>query len=312
MGLAPGFVPIVYAEIYRGLRARCQRQLEDRLDALGRDLDWLQVTIDRYQRMWDLRIEQAFPTDALFEPAGDEHTFLAAWIAAGLRGAGPCIELETEILERIRPKVGAHGAPHRLVDRVSRPALVAWALGQVVGDYDRTLPVAFSVEPSNPNVRLAYDGLVQHVMDLPSGDGEWPEMLGSSILWRACGLADGLHPQPGALNLLTSVGHLIRDMRSVVPPTTLERWRREWQEFKGIRDGFTHVTAGERGQYGFAEVATRMRSQDDVRTALSSATHFVGHQIALDLSDEDPRAVEGALRTVEYELDAYEDIAIDF
>ena len=170
------------------------------------------------------------------------------------------------------------------------------------------MPVAFFVQPADDSVALVADGLVQHVLGLPDGDGEWPEMLGSSILWRACGIADGLRPQTPRLNLAASVEGLIHEMRPVVQPMIADEWRREWGAYKDIRDAFTHVAAGERGLFCFADVATRMRDQEDVRIALTSVTHFVGHQVALELVDQDPAMAEVAARNVEFELEMYDDL----
>ena len=95
-------------------------------------------------------------------------------MASSARGTGPNLPAWQAIQDRIRPLVGGHEAPFDLVAQTTRPTFAAWGLRQVVGDYDRTLPVAFFVRPADESVALAYDGLVRHVLRLPDGDGEWP------------------------------------------------------------------------------------------------------------------------------------------
>ncbi len=66
------------------------------------------------------------------------------------------------------------------------------------------------------------------------------------MLWRACGLADGLRPQSGRSNLEASVNALIAEMRRYVSPALRDQWAKEWPQYRNVRNGFTHV-AGENG-----------------------------------------------------------------
>lgn len=304
MDLTPQLVPVVFAELYRELRRTCASQLEDRLSEIDRDLDWIDTTIVRYDSMWNYRDGQ--PVEERFKPVSVEHAQLAAWITAGLRGHGSCLAPAQEIQMRIQARLA--GAPRNLVQDHARVTIVAWGLGQVLGDYDRALPAIFCVPLADDSVQLAYEGLAKHLLDMPMDD-DWPEMLGSSILWRACGLADGLRPQTPRLNLEASVNQLVAEMRPIVDQALLRTWTREWTDYRHVRDGFTHVVAGERGRYCFADVAPKMRCRDDVAVALASVTNFVGHQIALQLQDEVPTPWKVMADSLGWELDMWGDMA---
>lgn len=304
MELGTGLAPIALAELYRTLRTSCARELEPRLALVDVDFDWLDEVIRGYERMWKWRLRYLDAIDDAFAPAGVSHDRIAAWVVAGLRAFGPSDVISSEAEIATRRALADVEAPQAIKEGNTRPAIVAWGLGQVVGGYDRALPVAFLQPVADISVQLAYEGLVHHVLGLPVGGGTWPEMLGSAVLWRACGLADGLRPQPGRLNVEASVNQLLAEMRDQVPLTVWRRWLSEWPEFKHIRDGLTHLAVGERGRYCFADVATRMQSAADVSLALTSATAFVGHQLALELSEEDPATIH--LSDIEYELQAYE------
>jgi hypothetical protein len=296
--------PVVFAELYRELRHSCATHLQERLSDIDRDLEWLDATIRRYDALWAYRLTLTDPQER-YQPLETDHADLAAWIAAGLRGYGPSNEISQAVQHAIRDRTA--GDSPELVKNHGRVALVAWSLGQVVGDYDRSLPVVFCEPFTDRSVQLAYEGLVRHVVELPEVD-EWPEMLGSAVLWRACGLADGLRPQSGRSNLEASVNALIAGMRRYVSPTLLDQWAKEWSEYKNVRNGFTHV-AGENGAYSFADVASRMRNRAEVALALTSATTFVGHSLAEELLDSPTARWQAVADTLEGELQWYEDLA---
>jgi hypothetical protein len=278
--------------------------LDDRLAEIDRDRDWLEATIDRYEGMWQYR-QQLPSADERFEPLTPDHSALAAWITAGIRGFGRCLEVIQAVQRAIRDRT-ADGPPGILA-ATTRATIVAWGLGRIVGDYDRTLPVVFCEPPSDISVRLAYDGLVSHVLALPEVD-EWPEMLGSSILWRACGLADGLRPQTPNPNVEASLNALIAEIRPVVEPTVVSQWASDWRDYKDMRNGFTHVVAGDRGRYCFADLADKMRSRSEVAVALTSITNFVGHTVALQLQDDEPARWKVAADGLDWELEAFADL----
>jgi hypothetical protein len=297
-------VPVVFAELYREFQRSCRPQLEDRLAEIGRDLDWMSSVIDQYEAMWAYRLGQP-DLDERYRALDADHAALAAWLAAGLRGVGSSNEISQAVQQTIRDRTKVD--PPVLVRSRTRVTLVAWSLGQVIGEYDRSLPVVFCEPLSDRSVQLAYEGLVQHVAALPEVD-RWPEMLGSAVLWRACGLADGLRPQPGRSNLAASVNALLAEMRRYVSAAVLAQWGREWPGYQDVRNGFTHVTS-ENGKLCFEQVQSRMRTRDDVSLALTSATHFVGHSVASELLDSPRARWEAVAATLEYELQAYEDLA---
>lgn len=303
MDMRVRLVPIVLAELYRELGRSCAKQLDDRLADIDRDIDWLDSIVRGYDAFWAFRLDLDNPQD-MYEPIDTSHAALAAWIAAGLRGHGPSNEISQTVQRAVRGRTAGHEPA--LVSAYSRIELVAWSLGQVVGDYDRSLPVVFCEPLGDRSVQLAYEGLVGHVVGLPEDD--WPEMLGSAVLWRACGIADGLRPQSPKSNLEASVNSLIAEMRRYVSTTVLEKWSKDWREYKDVRNGFTHVS-GENGAYSFADVASRMRNRDEVHLALTSATAFVGHSLANELFDSPVARWRAIAEDLEPELEMYEDLA---
>ena len=109
-------------------------------------------------------------------------------------------------------------------------------------------------------------------------------MLGSAILWRVAGLADGLRPQE-LPNVRRSLGLLMHDLSPVIPRQQLDRLNHGWEEFVNARNSFTHVNAQDGS--GFADFANRMRSASEVREYVRAATYFMCNEIATRLANSD-------------------------
>ncbi len=200
MDLSCSLSPLVYGELYHRLLTDAEKRdsIEQRLDMLDRDFEWLAELKRLYQMYWRWQINnQACGDPANLTGLTPRHAQLAAWFTAPLRVLGPSAEFTAQLVRSVVeaaaydfPNIGRSPQPFRV-------SLVAWTVGQVCGDLDRAVPVIPAEMPDDNDVALAYRGLLEHIAALPNSETEqWPEMVGSAILWRIAGITEGLRPQP--------------------------------------------------------------------------------------------------------------------
>jgi hypothetical protein len=217
---------------------------------------------------------------------GPRHAQLATWFTAPLRVLGPSTEFTGELVRSVVEAAGRDLPAMGRSPESLRVSLVAWTVGQVCGDLDRAVPVVPAEMPDDYDVSLAYRGLLEHVADLPNSESEqWPEMIGSAILWRIAGIAEGLRPQPKP-HLEASLNALMAEVRDLMPGPLRTDLLREWIDFRKMRNGFTHVAKAEDG-YGFAEISERAHKAGDVRVFVSGMTHFVCNEVSQRLATSD-------------------------
>ncbi|MBM2617887.1 hypothetical protein JIG36_20225 [Actinoplanes sp. LDG1-06] len=285
MGLNCELSPLVFAELYRMLAGSSAHAdlLEERLDEIGQDLSWLTEAADRYEKTWQRDLE--FTT----EPLDDAHALLASWLLAPLRAGGSSydfgVDLRTRVTERVFAEVPQ--APSQL-PAMWKPVVVGWTLGMVVGDIDQNLPVAPAMLPQDPNVRTAYEGLVEHVLHLSKLTPPWPEMMGTSTFWRGTGLAEGM--QPEAENGSSAVTQLVVAVRRGLPEHVGKQIGRHFTQFAERRNTLSHI-ANKAGQRSFAEVREDAREWEQIRLTIMGITQFLCSQIAVDLTESASRAV---------------------
>jgi hypothetical protein len=278
--------PLIYAKLYhRLLTDRDKRSsTEQRLELLARDMEWLAELQRLYETYWRWQVENEARGDpAELSGVSPRHAQLATWFAAPLRIHGPSTEFTAElvcsVIESAKqdfPEMGRPPTPLRV-------AVVAWTLGQVCGDLDRSVPIVPAEMPNDDNIALAYSGLLEHVADLPRSESHlWPEMIGSAIVWRIAGIADGLRPQPRP-DLAASINALMAEVRNLMPGPLRADLYDEWMDFRLMRNGFTHVAKAEDG-YGFSEVFERARKAEDVRLFLNAVTHFICSEVSQALA----------------------------
>jgi hypothetical protein len=279
----------VYATLYHRLRTDRDKRpwLERRLELLARDMEWLVELQRLYMAYWRWQVEN----EAQGNPAGlsglsPRHAQLATWFVAPLRVHGPSTEFTAELVRSVIesakhnfPEMGRPPSPLRV-------SVVAWTLGRVCGDLDRAVPIVPAEMPTDDNAALAYAGLLEHVADLPSSESHlWPEMIGSAIVWRIAGIADGLRPQPKP-NLAASINALMAEVGNLMPGPLRADLHDQWVDFRLMRNGFTHIAKAE-GCYGFADIFERARKAEDVRLFLTGVTHFICNEISQTLATSD-------------------------
>ncbi len=267
---------LVYAELYAllGEERDWTKLSDERLAELGRQPEWRDHAVQRYEALWALDSSCAEAEQTASEDRMDAE--LATWIIAALRHTGPSDAFSSELAGRVRDRFRRQ-FPHGPLPAWFDVSVVAWTLGRVCGQIDRTTPVTPAEWPDDADVTAAYRGLLDHVNGLPE-ETPWPEMRGSSILLRVAGLAEGLSPR---LKLEDCLAGLTND--SLLPSGLADRLRGSWGDFVKMRNGFAHVRPKVRG-YGLGELATQFCDGDAVRTYVQAATHFVCSAVGLQLT----------------------------
>lgn len=279
---------LTYAEMYRLIAADrpMRERLDYRLSILNRDASWLDEAEQTYRAFWEWEVEQAHGDVATTGVVSGRHAELATWLIAPLRSLGPSADFSADLARTVSDSVRQQFPDAGRVPEHFRIGIVAWTVGRVCGELDRTYPLLPAELPPDEDVSAAYAGLLEHVAALRYSADPWPEMLGSAILWRVAGIAEGLRPQPAQASLPASLGLLMKEARPVLPEALHSKLSREWDEFRLVRNSFTHVTPVH-GGYGFAAVEDRMRCADDVTTYLAGATYFVCNEVAVRLAETD-------------------------
>jgi uncharacterized protein YjiS (DUF1127 family) len=299
--------PPVFAELYAMLAEDHAQELAPRLELLEEDETWLGRMAGWYGLLWQSRMSSYESDEVLYEGMPDYHGQLATWVLSVLRGdsddfSRTLLRRSVEVLRQ------AEDAGHGRSGPEGRPAVVAWSLGSRVGDYDRDFPVVFAEPAPDPNVRMAYWGLVQHLIDMGTRPEPWPEIATNSVLWRCAGIAEGLAPLAKP-NLESSLNSLMSVIRELMPEGTWRDVNAHWHEFRQSRNALTHLTARDGGPC-FTDVGERRTGRDDLRQTLLGATTFVASSIRSVLLDpEDDLGRRAMAETVESELSWLEGMA---
>lgn len=301
--------PLVFAVLYRMLAddkdSRHQNLLVDRLTEVDWEPEWLAEAADRYEKTWQGQLKRAKTQNDL-PGLDDENALLASWILAALRTTGASYEFG----EKLRKDVTARalkeipGAPHDLPQQWC-PEVAGWTLGMVVGAVDRNLPLAPAAMPADPNVRAAYEGLVEHVLHLGKTPTPWPEMLGTSTYWRGTGLAEGLKPE--ARDGQEAIKQLIIECRYAVPDHLGRRLSKHFEHFTQTRNALSHV-ADLAGCPRFVDVMEGARDWNQIYLTVLGITQFLGLQVSAELAGVASRAVRsGTWEDLQWELSAYDE-----
>ncbi|MFF0366397.1 hypothetical protein [Micromonospora sp. NPDC005087] len=304
MELTCALAPPVYVELYAML-AECDRaaELEPRLNLIDRDASWLAEMAQSYRRLWQYRLTLD-NAEEIYEGLPSHHADLATWLLSVLRG--DAAEFSRVLRRRAREELRKAPEDGSLPDGPEgQPAVVAWTLGAVYGKYDRELPVVFAEDPPDLNVRLAYEGLVHHLIDLGERDEPWPEVVTTSVLWRCAGIAEGLAPQANP-NLASSLNQLMALVRTYIPAPMWRELSGTWEDFRKTRNALTHLT-GRDGDPCFTDVGAINNGREHLRMALVGSTHFVANSIRTVLADPDSDLGRAGLASaIEDELSWFE------
>ena len=154
-------------------------------------------------------------------------------------------------------------------------AVIGWTVGQVWGNVDRSMPVIPAMPFGDEDLRIAYEGLLQHSSVL--AESSWSEMAGSAVFWRVGGVTEALRPQAPP-NLANSLGEVIRDCKDNLPaPVGNLLTGNALDEFIASRNAFTHAKRRGSGpsDRGFADVHESATNDPMVKGLLRAASYFV-------------------------------------
>ncbi|MBO2462675.1 hypothetical protein [Actinomadura violacea] len=307
MELSCELSPLVFAELYRMLAADNERVelLKDRLAEIGHEWSWLSEAAERYEATWRGNQKAADRVEDLIA-LGTDHSLLASWVLAALRGSGSSYyfgeELRKAVTQRLLSEVLY--VPADIPSRW-RPVVVGWTLGMVVGSVDQSLPVAPAMLPADENVRAAYEGLVEHVLHLGDLNPPWPEMVGTSTFWRGTGLAEGL--QPEAADGRTAIKQMVIEVRRILPEHMGKLIGQHFSQFAERRITLSHV-ANMPNRPRFVDVKEQARNWSEIRYTIMGITQFLGSQISSELMDLAARAVrEETWSEIAWDLFAFDE-----
>lgn len=273
--------PLVYAVLYQKLAADTNRHrrdlIEERLNDIGWEADWLGEAATAYEAKWQEQIKDAASLSGL----PTDHAELATWLLAALRSTGPSSDFGSELraavneraLHEITPSP-AEVPPH------CRPELAGWTLGMVIGGIDWGLPLILAVPVEDPNVQAAYEGLVEYVLHLEHVAEPWPEMVGSATLWRGSGLAEALKPGERAASAIEG---LLNEARKAFPDHQRRDLQRHFQDFIEARNALTHVIDNPRRR-NFVHFKDKARGwESHAQRTVLGVTNFVGLQVSEEM-----------------------------
>ena len=277
MALTCQLARVTYLALYEELASdgSFRAVVEKRLEDLGpTSLDDL---VSAYRLDWRAATEASSAVcDAVraLEPLDAQHGALASWLIAPLRSSGDSTEIGNRARTRALSLVDVAGlSPEDLAG--FGIAVVGWTVGQVWGTVDRSMPVIPATPFDDEDLRIAYEGLLQHSRVLT--ESSWSEMAGSAVFWRVGGVTEALRPQP-LPNLANSLGEVMRDCKDNLPASVgrlLTGTARD--EFISSRNAFTHVKrkGSGRSDRGFADVHEAATDDPLVKGLLRAASCFV-------------------------------------
>jgi len=277
--LSPATLAVLYEMLQDNQHADVMRM---RANLLGEDLGVLAELRQLYEQWWSFLCQYTPKPPELLQSVGPVHGRLATWFLSVLRG--PSLDFSDELRRRSQELLRA-ALPEDQRDGAApvRPTVIGWSLGSVPGSYDYSLPVIFAEESTDANVRLAYSGLVEHLVKLGEESPPWSEIPATAVVWRCAGIAEGLLPKE---NLLATLQHLTAQVKVMLPGGLHRDLIGNWDEFTRMRNGLTHIAARV-GEYSFSDLEGKVTKHDDLRLCLFGITHFVAENIRSALADPD-------------------------
>lgn len=287
---------LVFAELYRILSTDQvpREQLQDRLDELSYDLDWLDDAAKSYDAKWRFDAQYIQPDTVEDYALAVEHALLATWLLAGLRNTGDSSHLSASLRSAVHQRM-ENEAPSLagLRPQSFSPVIRGWTLGMAGSAKDPDLPVIPGADPRDPHIAAAYTGLVEHVLHLHllGVDKLWPELMGTAVCVRTGGLAEALRPPPAQRGLNYSIDLLMGETRRHVTPGTWDRLRVNWIRWVERRNVLTHVRSDDVVGSTFSDSADEVRTWATIEPTVLGATQFICQQISQDLQESIPTAL---------------------
>jgi hypothetical protein len=277
-----------------------------RVKQVGGSQDTLQSISRGYRALWEFQLDQTGGNPSELWPVDTSHARLATWVLAFLRHQlkRPSEDVSAwtrnTIAEEMQVRFGSLPSSDMF-----QPTVIAWTLGQVCGRLDVSLPAIPAIAVPDPDVALAYTGLIVHLLNLQGVVEPWPEVASSATLWRSAGIIDGLKAQP-SFRIWPAIEEAMEQARDVIPPLIANLLSSHWTEFIKFRNGLTHVWKGS-NEYAFHNLATRMGQWRDIELSIRAITYFVFSEISLGVLEDTDFAADRLLDGILRELSSYSD-----
>ncbi|MFK0005085.1 hypothetical protein [Paenarthrobacter sp. NPDC090522] len=301
------FVPLVFAELYKLLASEKSyaTALEDHLDFVHLPLEWLDEASEAYETKWKSDLGFVTPDSIQDVALSDQHTEFATWLLSGLRLIKSCGELseklETAILERALNEIEGMLLP---LPPALSPTIIGWTLGSVIGRGGNDLPVVPAIWPQDANVRLAFEGLIEHVLALQEMQEPWPEMMQTAMYWRGSGLAEALRPEAGRGGL--ALERLRIGALSTMAEAQRHEVGRHLDDFNDRRNALSHIT-DDRSRLSFVDVIGELQPASSVSLTMRAMTQFVFHDLSASVREKRPKVVrQGAWESMKQEVEVWD------
>lgn len=284
MGLNFELSHLVYAELYRILATekKLADPIQDRLSEIELDHDWLSAAYDAYDAKWRDEIGRSANASDMLH-LDQAHAQLASWILVSLRGTGHCFDLSQElrgsVTERFLKEVTD---PPTQIPSAWKPVIQAWTLGMVTGQIDHDLPAIPPTMPKDDNIRIAYEGLIEHLLLLGELPSPWPEIAATSVHWRGSGLLEAM--QPEAQNAPEAMGLLVPTIRRHLPELQAKRLSQHFSSIVQPRNSLTHI-ADTPNSPRFVDVVTEWSDDVRVKNTVMGVTQLLFAQYSAELFD---------------------------
>lgn len=289
--LVCSFSPLVFAELYRLLDTRedLTDRLADQLDSINLSYAWLEEAAEAYATKWKHDVDYLTPKTLDDFALDAQHAEFASWLLSGLHFSGApddlSADLQSAVMARALEDIPDLETP--MPPELS-PVIVAWTLGRVISTCGDDTPIVPAVLPSDENARLAFTGLVEHLLVLQTMTPPWPEMMCTSMYWRGYGIAEALRPE------LSSGGEALKQLHreayNSMPQHQRNNVQRHMSEFGARRNALSHVADME-GRPRFTEVATLAREKSDLELTVQAMGQFVFQEVARQLREQRPKVV---------------------
>lgn len=288
MGLVCEMSPVLLEQVFVKIRqAKSSGILRstEQLEGVGISDGWLDHAILVYHALGELHLAalSAGGVDG-FGGLDSDHARLASWIFAPGRSSGDPTAVEGEIDRNVRATYDTAKLDTPLNARL---VLHAWTVGHEASKVRPRYPAIPAWEPMDPEVALAYGGLIPHLQALLPMSMPLPEVATTSVVWRICALVDGLI---GAESVQKGFSTLLGQVRRVLPHYEFVSIGNDCRDLGEDRNALTHLGAGFSGR-GFVATAPAYQSYTAVESAVKAVTVFVFDRIADELMDQDVRRV---------------------
>lgn len=213
---------------------------------------------------------------------GSHYTFVFSWLVAN---AGPRLGVSYELFEAEVAQQAKAGAT------MVMPVMPRWALSiPMIGALQRRMPCRPLVNDNDPELALAYSGLIEHLgflASLPAGTQKL-EIINTAIPCRVVALADRLEPQISYTDPIAT--RLQRLKGRTLGPNASQIERQWWRTLDGSlcsrRHALSHL--GDADGWTFSKCVNDIWTVDEARAATAGIGLAVLDRVARYLRDAEP------------------------